>query len=63
MQTLTRIDKVTIEDYYYMIMMIDENVNWMKLTHLLSIFSLHLRYNYCPTLYTLAILNVHTKEM
>ena len=31
MQTLTRMDKVVIEDYYHMTVG-DENVNWMKLT-------------------------------
>ena len=30
-------DRVVIGDYYYMKIM-DENVNWMKLTYLLSIF-------------------------
>ena len=40
MQTQTRMDKVVIEGYYQMTTM-DENVNWMKLTHLLSTFSLN----------------------
>ena len=34
MQTLTRMDKVVIEDYYGMTS-VDENVNEMKLTHVL----------------------------
>ena len=34
MQTLTRMNKAVIEDYYHMITM-DENVNWMEVTHLL----------------------------
>jgi hypothetical protein len=33
---------VVIEDYDHMTIM-DENVNWMKLTNLLSLFSLNLR--------------------
>ena len=39
MQTLTRMDKVIIEDYYHMTIG-DENVNWMKLTHLLLTLNL-----------------------
>ena len=35
MQTLTRTYMVVIEDFDLMITM-DENENWMKLTHLLS---------------------------
>ena len=42
MQILTRMDRVVIENYYYMTT-IDENVYWMKLTHLLAIFSLNPR--------------------
>ena len=34
-------DKVVIEDYYYTTTM-NENVDWMKLTNLLSCFSLSL---------------------
>ena len=41
MQTLIRMDKVVIKDYYHVISM-NENVYWMKLTHLLSIVSLNL---------------------
>ena len=35
MQTPIRMDKVVIKDYYHMTTM-DENVNWMELTHMLS---------------------------
>ena len=42
MQTLTRTYMVAIEDYDHMIKM-DKNVNSMKLTHLLPMFSLDLR--------------------
>ena len=42
MQTPTRMDKVVIKDYYHMTT-VDENVNGMKLTNLLSISSLYLR--------------------
>ena len=37
MQILTRVDMVVVEDYYYNTTL-DENVNYMKLTHLLSFF-------------------------
>ena len=37
MQTPTKMDKVVIEDFYHMTIM-DENFNWMELTHLLSIY-------------------------
>ena len=37
MQTPKRMDKVVVEDYYHMTIM-DENVNWMELAHLFSIF-------------------------
>jgi hypothetical protein len=40
-------DTIVIEDYYHMTTM-NDNINWMKLTHLLSIFSLTLR---VPLLY------------
>ena len=42
MQTLTKFDKVVIEDYYHMTTMV-KNVNWIKQTHLLLIFPLILR--------------------
>ena len=42
MQTLTRMNKVVIEDYYRMTTM-TKNVNRMTLTHRLSNFSLHLK--------------------
>jgi hypothetical protein len=42
MQTLTRIDSVVIGDWYHMTTM-DENINQMKLTHLLSTFPLKLK--------------------
>jgi hypothetical protein len=41
MQILTRMDRVPVEDHYHMTTM-DESANWMKLTHLLSSFSLNL---------------------
>ena len=37
MQALSRMGMVVIEDYYHVTIM-DENVNWMKLTHLMSVF-------------------------
>ena len=47
----TRINKVVIEDYYYLTIM-DENVNWMELTHLLSIFSQNHRAPFCTSTFT-----------
>ena len=45
---------------------IDENVNWMKLTHLLSNFSLNLRAFFCTSNFTskklIAFLDVHNRE-
>ena len=42
MKSLTRMNMVVIKDYYDMIPM-DENVNWMTPTNLLSSFSLTLQ--------------------
>ena len=50
MQTMTRMDKVDIKDYDHMTTM-DEIVNWMKLTHLLSISSLNLKAPFCTFVY------------
>ena len=55
MQTRTTSGVVVIEDYYHMTIM-DESINWMKLTHLLSTFPLNLRvafYAYLEILDTL----------
>ncbi len=55
-------DKVVIEDYYHMTTM-DENVNWMKLAHLLSIFILNPRASFHTSTFALtfsiAFSNVH----
>ena len=65
MQTLTRMNTVIIEDYYHMAT-IDENVNWMKLAHLLSNFPLNLRAPFCTSTWTswffVCLLILHTKE-
>ena len=65
MQTLTRLDKVVIEDYYHMTI-INENVYYMKLAHLLSNFSQNLRVPFYTSTFTskflIAFLSVHTKE-
>ena len=37
MQTLMRMDKVVTEDYYHVIIM-DKNMNWMKLIHMFLVF-------------------------
>ena len=64
MQTLTRTYMVVIEDFDHMAIM-DEKVNYTKLTCLLSVFSLNLRapllhiYIYFKLL--IAFLNVHTR--
>ena len=46
---LIRLDRVVVEDYYYTTIM-DENVNWMQHTYLISILFL----NHKDPLYTLA---------
>ena len=65
MQTLTRMDRVVIEDYYYTTIA-DENMNWMKLTHPLSSFPLNLRAPFCISTFTLyfliAFLDIQTRE-
>ena len=65
MQTLIKMDKVVIEDYYRVTIM-DENMNWMKLTHLLSLFSLNPRAPFCTSTFIwtflITLLNVHTRE-
>ena len=40
METLIRLDRVPIKDYYYMTIM-DENVNWMQHTYQILIFFLN----------------------
>ena len=53
-------DKVFIEHFYHMTAM-DENLNWVELTHLLSLFSLNLRaflYIYIKVLNSLSSINV-----
>jgi hypothetical protein len=65
MQTLLGMDMAVIEDYYHMTIM-DENMNWMKLTYLLSNFTLnpttsfaHLRlFQNLKNLF----LNIHSRE-
>ena len=65
MQTLTRMKKVLTEDYHHMTRM-DENVNCMKLTHLLLNFPLNLRAPFCTTTFyfkvLIAFLNVHNRD-
>jgi hypothetical protein len=53
----TRMNKVVIGHYYYMTIM-DENVNWMKLTHLLSMFSPNLEATFTSR-FLIASLKVH----
>ena len=59
-------DKVVIGDYYHMTTM-DENVNWITLTHLLSNCALDLRVLFfCTSTITskfpIAFLNEYTRE-
>ena len=65
MQTLTKMNKVVIGHYYHVTIM-DENENWMKLAHLLSILSLNLEAPFYASTFTSrflkAFLNVHTRE-
>ena len=64
MQTLTRMDRVIIEDYYH-VTLVDENLNWMKLTHPLSRLSLNLA-QFCTSTFTLdlliAFVDVHIRD-
>ena len=64
MWSLTRMDKAVIKDYCHMTTM-DENVNWMKLTHLLSkIYTLGLPFctsTFASKFLMLAFLNVRTR--
>ena len=56
--------KAVIENYYHMTTM-DESMNWMEVTHLLSIFSLNPRAPFCMITFTstflMSFLNVHTR--
>ena len=65
MWTLTRINKGVIGDYYHVTVM-NENVNWMKLTHLQSNNSLNCRVCFCTSTFTskkfIAILDVYIRE-
>ena len=56
MQTLTGLDMVAIEDYHYITTFKNENMNWMKPTHLLPVFPLNLRAPFCTSTYTHSIL-------
>ena len=66
MQSLTQTNmEVNIENYDHMTTK-DENVNWMKLTHLLSVFSLDLKAPFCISNFTskniITFLDVRTRE-
>jgi len=65
MQTLTRMNMVQIEDYYHMTTL-NENVNRMKLIHLLSKNSLDFKAPFCTSTFGLKslidFLNVHSRE-
>jgi len=61
MQSLTRMDKVVIDDYYHATTM-NETMNWMKLTHLLSIFSQNLTQELFCTFPTTKFLIVFCKS-
>ena len=77
MQSLTKMNKVVIDDYYHMTIM-NENMNWMKLTHLSKfsfkpylktlLYILHFKilnnllYIYTCFKVLISFLNVHTKE-
>jgi hypothetical protein len=51
MHAQTRMDMVGIKDYYKMTL-INENVYWMKPTHLLSSFSQNVRVPFCTSTFT-----------
>ena len=61
MQTQTRMDKVVIQDFYQASTM-NENVNQMKLTHLLSNLSLNLRAPFYTSTFTSKFLIVCLKS-
>ena len=58
MQNLRRMDNVVIGEYYLMKIM-DEDVNWMKLTHMLSVLSLHLTPPFCTPTFTSKKYSLH----
>ena len=64
MQSIPSMDMIVIEDYYHMTTM-GENVNWMNLAHLLSMFSLNLR-PYCTSVFSsmflIAFLKIYALE-
>ena len=51
LQTLKRMDMVVIRNYVHMTTM-DEHTYWIKLTHLLSNFSLTLKAPFCTSSFT-----------
>ena len=63
--SLTRMDKAVINDYYHMTTM-DESMNWMKLTHLMSTISPNLLVPFCTFHFTskllIDFLNIHSEE-
>jgi len=65
MQILTRVDMVVIEDYYH-ITTLNENVIWMKRTHLLPSFFLNPKASFCISTFNVKLLmtflNVHNEE-
>ena len=65
MQALTRTYMVVIEDFDHMAIM-DENLNWTKLTYLLSKFSLNLKAFFCTSTFyfktLITFLDIHTRE-
>ena len=65
MQILIRTDTMVIEDFYHVTIM-NESMNWMKLTHLLLLFSLNRRVHFCKSTFTskflIPILVVDSRE-
>ena len=51
MQALAKNGQGVIGDNYHMIV-VDENVNWLKLAHLLSNLSLNFRAPFCTSTFT-----------
>jgi hypothetical protein len=60
MHAQTRIDRVGIKDYYKMTL-INENMYWMKPTHLLSSFSQNVRVPFCTSTFTSKFLITFSK--
>jgi hypothetical protein len=53
MKTLTRTNMVVFKDYDHMTIIMNEDMKWMKVTHLVSIFSLNVMAPFSTFAFTL----------